>query len=432
MLWNIIEAVNVVLEFIIVYLFHTKLFKKKYETKSYYLAAYSIGAVVLYVGGLLTSNSSILITVTFILLFLISFFLYEGTNSKKIFCSSMFIVFIITSEMLFISMMTALKLGTPADIIEQGANRIIGMLGTKIIYFWMIYIVCNLINKKTDSIPVKHWIMIILMPCLSAVILCVLFQSMTSAGSIGNIIYVISVSGLLYINIAVFDFFETYQKKLRLSVLEQVIEIENTNYKLLEKSYSDMKALKHDIRNQIDVIKRLIEQDDKKSAETVLKNVCEKLNSAGAVCYTGEPIIDSILNIKLKTASEMGIKVVKCIKVTEFCLDRIELCRALGNALDDAVEGCQRSESDEQHIFISIQQIEDKIAIEISNSSNEVDLNNLQTSKRNKSAHGIGMDSIRSSVEILNGFMDYDYKNGVFFLKMVLDNKTTACAVSAT
>lgn len=432
MLWNIIEAVNVVLEFVIVYLFHTKLFKQKYETKSCYLAAYSIGAVVLYVGGLLTSNSSILITVTFILLFLISFFLYEGTNSKKIFCSSMFIVFIITSEMLFISMMTALKLGTPADIIEQGANRIIGMLGTKIIYFWMIYIVCNLINKKTDSIPVKHWIMIILMPCLSAVILCVLFQSMTSSGSIGNIIYVISVSGLLYINIAVFDFFETYQKKLRLSVLEQVIEIENKNYELLEKSYSDMRTLKHDIENQIEVVKSLIEQDNKNSAEMVLKNVCKKLNSAGVVCYTGESIIDSILNIKVKTASEMGINVVRCINVREFCLDKIELCRVLGNALDNAVEGCQRSGNNDPHIFIEIQQIEDKIAIEISNSSDKVDLNNLQTSKHNKSVHGIGMDSIRASVRILGGFMNYDYKNGVFFLKMVLNNKVTVQAVSAT
>ena len=39
-----------------------------------------------------------------------------------------------------------------------------------------------------------------------------------------------AVLGLLYINYAVFDFFETYLKQLRISVLEQVIEKENTNW----------------------------------------------------------------------------------------------------------------------------------------------------------------------------------------------------------
>lgn len=70
-----------------------------------------------------------------------------------------------------------------------------------------------------------------------------------------------------------------------------------------------------------------------------------------------------------------------------------------------------------------MQQINDKIVVEITNTATDVDLNNLQTSKINKSAHGIGLSSIQSSVEKLNGYMKYDFKNNIFFLEMVVPNK---------
>lgn len=236
------------------------------------------------------------------------------------------------------------------------------------------------------------------------------------------IIYIVAVLGLLYINYAVFDFFETYLKQLRISVLEQVIERENINYRQIEAIYSDMRKMKHDVANQLEVANALILQNNKKSAETVLKNIADQLERVNTVCYTGEPVIDSVINIKLKCAYELGIKVTKRIKTGMFHLDTIELCRAIGNALDNAMEGCQRSNLPEQHIHFSMQQIDDKIVIEISNSAGNVDLNSMQTDKRNKSAHGIGLDSIRTSMKKLDGYVWYDCKDNIFSLKMAMPN----------
>ncbi len=47
--------------------------------------------------------------------------------------------------------------------------------------------------------------------------------------------------------------------------------------------------------------------------------------------------------------------------------------------------------------------LNNKLIIEIENSSLPVDVNNLITSKENKAAHGIGMQSIRQTVENMNG-----------------------------
>lgn len=422
--WSIAEAANVAFEMLIVLLYFNKLFTPSYEYKLTYICGYSTAALTLYLAGVFSSNSTVLISVTFLLLLLLSILLYDGTIIRKAFLSLLFIVIVFISEILFIGLLNFFDIGLPSEIGKQGINRIIGMVGTKIIYFWIVIFVCRLINRKIKEIPIKQWITIVLMPAISTIILYIIYYDLMSSRENNKIIlYCIAVLGLLYINYAVFDFFETYLKQLRVSVLEQVIERETTNYKQLENAYNDMRTLKHDVANQLDVITDLITRNDKESAEAVIRSISMQLENVNAVCYTGEPIIDSVINIKLKYAHELGINIAKRIKVAAFNLDKIELCRAIGNVLDNSIEGCQRSGLSERHIYISIQQLDDKIVVEITNNATDVDLNNLQTSKKNKSAHGIGLSSIQSSVEKLNGYMKYDFKNSIFSQKMVVPNK---------
>ena len=422
--WNIAEAANVAVEMLIVLLYFNKLFPQSYEYKRIYIGGYSAAALILYLTGILTTNSTVLISVTFSLLLLISIILYDGEIIRKAFLSLLFIVIVFISEILFIGLLNIFEIGSPSEIGNQGINRIIGMVGTKIIYFWIVIFVCRLINRKIQEIPIKQWITIILMPAISTVILYINYYDLMSSHENNKILlYCIAVLGLLYINFSVFDFFETYLKQLRLSVLEQVIERETTNYKQIENAYNDMRTLKHDISNQLAVITDLISRNDKKSAEAVIRSISLQLENVNALCYTGEPIIDSVINIKLKYAYELGINITKRIKIAAFDLDKIELCRAIGNVLDNAIEGCQRSGLSEQHIYMSIQQVDDKIVVEVTNTAANVDLNNLQTSKKNKSAHGIGLSSIQSSVDKLNGYMKCDFKNNIFSLKMVVPNK---------
>jgi sensor histidine kinase YesM len=320
--------------------------------------------------------------------------------------------------------MTVLKLTTPEELSIRGPARISGMVGVKILYFWIIALVCRLINKKIREIPSKHWIIIISMPVVSILVLYTLAISYINLnGQMTTTLFLLAIAGLSFINIAFFDFFENYNKQLRISILEQVVEHENTNYKQLENAYSEMRKLKHDVSNQVTIINDLITRNEKDSASEVIQNLSERLDEINYICYTGEPIIDSIINIKLKSAHDIGIKVSKNIAVNKFSLDCFELCRALGNALDNSIEACQRYEKDEKYIHMSMQQIEDKIAIEISNSSDVVDPKNLQTKKKNKSAHNIGMSSIKTSVKKLGGYISYDFKDNIFYLKIVVLNK---------
>ena len=92
-----------------------------------------------------------------------------------------------------------------------------------------------------------------------------------------------------------------------------------------------------------------------------------------------------------------------------------------GNALDNAIEACERIDIDEKFVCVSMHRLNNKLIIEIENSSLPVDVNNLITSKENKAAHGIGMQSIRQTVENMNGYVSCSYDNGCFSIKIILN-----------
>ena len=108
------------------------------------------------------------------------------------------------------------------------------------------------------------------------------------------------------------------------------------------------------------------------------------------------------------------------INVGEIRFDTVGMCRILGNALDNAIEACERVDTEEKCICIALNQLENKLIIEINNTSPAVDIHNLATSKANKIIHGIGLKSIKQAVKSMNGHMSYSYENGFFTLKIML------------
>lgn len=169
--WDVIEAVNVVVELLIVALYFNRLLVPACECRRYYAAGYSAAVLILYFTGVVTSEPRVLITVTFLILLLISMLLYRGMLVQKAFLCALFIVIVFISEIIFIGILNMLEIGMPGEMGKQGMGRLIGMIGTKIIYFWIITIVCRVLNRKIKEVPRKQWIMIFIMPAVSTVML---------------------------------------------------------------------------------------------------------------------------------------------------------------------------------------------------------------------------------------------------------------------
>lgn len=417
--YDIIETVNAIIEILIIALFYHRIFDRKYDTSAAYLVGYSAAFISLLISTLNVSSPYIRICVTFVILLLLSFLIYSGSKILKLFASIYFLLIFYISETLFVGILVIMGYGNPSELLESNMGRVLGMIGTKIFDFWIIVYSCRIYKNKVKSLPFRYWVLIILMPFLSAIILNQIFP----ANHIGNNVmigYIISVCGVMYLNFSVFNYFESYDKQLRLATLEQIMERESENYRAIASSYAEIRNIKHDLKNQVTILNDLLKDSKYDEAKQHIHQLYNDVEKVTSVCYTGNSAVDSIINLKGDYARSRNISFMSKVKVNSIDFDAISICRILGNAIDNAIEACERMEIDEKYVCIAMHQLDNKLIIEIENTSLPVDVNNLITSKKNKETHGIGMQSIRQTVESMNGYVSCNYENGYFSIKIVL------------
>lgn len=419
---NIIEIVNVAIEMMLVFLYFSLLSKAKVNKAVLYLS-YLLSTVILSATVLLTDNILVYLITTIILISSMSFICYDDSIRHKIFWNILFLLIISISEPIVIGLLCIANMGTPDEFLESGLGRYLGMVGTNIIYLWLIGLMHRIINKKIRELPIKYWILIIVIPIISIFLLQTMLDSFTVKDSLNYISLSISLIGIIFINISMFNFFESYEDKIKLKYLETLKQQEQENYKLLALSHKQVKELKHDIENQFSVLNGLMKSGDNAAAMQYLDKLNSYVRTANRICYTGNNVIDSIVNIKGSLAQTYGIEFIcKVNIITSIKADELELCRIIGNGLDNAIEGCQRVDVQNKHICFSISEDREKLMIVISNTSDEVDTTALSSTKKEKGLHGIGISSIKSSVERLDGLVKFDYADGIFKLNIMVQN----------
>ena len=124
-------------------------------------------------------------------------------------------------------------------------------------------------------------------------------------------------------------------------------------------------------------------------------------------------------------ASEKGIDMSIHAEYPKNCrIDPVDLCTILTNLLDNAIEACERCSPEiERKIKLTIRRIHQFIIIKIENSSSTTPTirnEKMMTTKINKSMHGWGIQNVKSAVEKYHGVMEYDYKNKIFTMNVML------------
>ena len=315
------------------------------------------------------------------------------------------------------------NMGTPDEFLESGLGRYLGMVGTNIIYLWLIGLMHRIINKKIRELPIKYWILIIVIPIISIFLLQTMLDGFVGSNTYSYVSLGVSLAGIIFINLAMFNFFESFEDKIKLKYLETIKQQEQENYKLLTLSYKQVREFKHDIENQFLVLNDMLENNDTDSAKEYLVKLSSFVRLANRLCYTGNNAVDSIVNIKGSLAQTYGIEFIcKVNIITNIKADELELCRIIGNALDNAIEGCQRAGVSHKHIWISLMEEREKLFIVITNTSDKVDTSVLTSTKKEQGLHGIGINSIKSSVDRLGGLVSFDYDDGIFKLNIMVRN----------
>lgn len=426
-LQNGIEIINVAIEMFLIFLYFSLLCKRKIK-KRFLILLFFLFTSILSAIVLLSDSIVLNLITTTVLISIIAFLCFDDTIRHKIFWIAIYLLIISISEPIVIGVLCIANMGTPNEFLESGLGRYLGMLGTNIIYLWLIGLMHRLINKRVRDLPVKYWALIILIPIISIFWLQTILDSFTVNDSISYFSLSISLAGIIFINIAMFNFFESYEDKIKLKYLETLKQQEQENYKLLTLSYKQVREFKHDIENQFSVLKDMLENDDIGAAKKYLVKLSSFVRLANRPCCTGNNAIDSIVNIKGSLAQTYGIKFIcKANIITSIKADELELCRIIGNCLDNAIEGCLRCDAFHKYIWFSISEEQEKLFLVITNTSDKVDVNVLSSTKKEEGLHGIGISSIKSSVNRLDGLIKFECDNEIFKVNIMIQNHPLIC-----
>ncbi len=417
----VIEIANAVIElFIAVFFFGNMLTHR--EMKSFYKGISVFGVLIVHIArSFVPIDTYINIAITSLLWGLLIVVLYNDLILKKIATFVLYFVSVFITDIICrftMSCMMDAVYGSHAT--TPGLERYIGMCLTSVILFSVLSIFVTVSKQKSMDVTLKYRAMMALFPLFSLFIVISLDAFIMISG-ISDIRYIFAlllvVVGLLYFNIMTFEFMDTYSSKIRLVAAEELIKNQIESYQLLEINENELRRLRHNICKHIEVMKEMIKQNA--FSETMeLSESLENLSILPtSIIYTGDIALDSILNVESKSAAKYGIKyLVKAHNLTKSInIPAIDKSTILCNAINNAIEACQKLGDREKFIVIDISSNENKVRIHIENSSlpQKIISNHILTSKKDLINHGFGIDSIKRTIGKYDGVFNISYSNGV-------------------
>ncbi|MBQ2981217.1 MAG: GHKL domain-containing protein [Lachnospiraceae bacterium] len=192
-------------------------------------------------------------------------------------------------------------------------------------------------------------------------------------------------------------------------------------YSEVDRRHEYVHNLKHDMKNKLIELHYLVEKGDIQRATEQLTVYCDELEKIDENNYCNNPIVDSVLRIKLGVAKSDKIKIDADIRIPKVMqLEHGDIGVLYGNLLDNAIEACRKVESDKRFIRIENKFTEGKLLLIVENSKTGERNESLKTTKRDNYSHGRGIHSVRKVVEKYNGTVTFTDKGDIFEVSVIL------------
>ncbi len=277
----------------------------------------------------------------------------------------------------------------------------------------------------------KYYLYIILITTINLLVILIINKSFTDAGvlydmALKNNIDFYYVSDLFIFSAIIKDTFpyllfivnillisifinsiKSEKEKVKAEFVNEKLDMQYKYYLTVKESQEKMKKVYHDMNNHMENIKSL--KNSSEDVDKYINNIEDEVKNNKKIYNTGNVLLDIIFHEKSKICMEnnidfkIGIDFSKC----EF-VEMIDISSIFSNLIDNAIEACNKIDDNniEEYITLKSTFIKGYYVIICENSKNNkiiVKNNKIFTSKKDKFFHGIGIESIKSSIKKYNG-----------------------------
>lgn len=299
---------------------------------------------------------------------------------------------------------------------------LLGDVLTKIIMSIVMYIVTVIQRQKRgDFIAARFYLYLLFIPAGSGYI--AIHQFRVGEASL------LIVSILLLFNVIIFELYikineelmREKEKALYTQQLGMVAGNTAEQQKMMEEFYEE----RHNLVNELVVLRKEIEQKDKENALRSLNEIIHHCHYEESISQSGNSTIDAVINFKYAVAKEDGIAFrLKLFVPEKLPIVQCDLGVILGNAIDNAMEAVRQCTDEPKVIEISMGVKKESWIMVIKNPYTRklcrAPGGRLLSTKQEKLHHGYGLKSIMKIAEKYEGEVLIHTQDGRFTLTVVL------------
>ncbi len=394
-----------------------------------------IGVTLLGFGIIFIGSNFVFSQSTIIVLFMLGAFfmlnwLYKSKWYMKILHSVVLYIIVALPEFFVGMLLTFLEI----DLTYAQENIYIYTIcnfTSKLISFFIVRTV-KLFAKKSYAIEPKSIVFLIPLPIATILLLALLLKNcFIIDDTYHQILALVSSVVLVFANLSIFFFIDRMndytENKTDLMLYEREYKSQKLYLDSLQEHLSETRAFRHDTKNNILALIGLMNAGEHEKALTEMKRSLNILDESGSdIVNTNHPIIDALLQNKLRENKPKGIFVRPIIKLTdELLVNEVDMGILLGNIVDNAIEATDRLEKEKRiPIEVRILSLDGIVSINVQNAvDHEVDTESLHTIKKDKLMHGHGVKQIKKTVARYDGTAEFSCKNNVFTVKTTMVNR---------
>ena len=293
----------------------------------------------------------------------------------------------------------------------------------------LIYIVCKIYKAKKlklSGLPKEILSVTVLIPILAVVnssfVIAISFEHVTTKSLILCITIIISSVLTYYFMIYLVErYSHLLSKRYEDKMYREEMQYKEEYYSELEKRNEYIKTLKHNLKNRVSGWHYLLEQEDMEGLNKQLAALCKELEEIDNRIYCENPIVNSVLRLKLGIAKSEQIQKDISIQIPKkMQLDYGDIGVLYGNLLDNAIEACRKLPPEKRFIKLENKYIDGKLLLIIRNSKQPEKNETLETTKDNREMHGRGITSVQKVVEAYDGTADFRDFGDVFEVTVML------------
>ena len=424
LLSTVTEIIATICENVIILWFLTSFFGAKYTGIKKYSAFVATVVITTAFTSFLSNilpDKFLLCTAGFIILLILYCHLFlHGT----LLCHILFPVIAETTLMLVAISINALSVNflplSPSEaIVDRSVLRVVILIISKAILFGLFGLILLFTRKNKTELHSNEWI------AFSAVFAATLLSGIcvyeNELGGENKIIFfTLTVAGLIIINITSFYMLvrisREHKENIRKSMLLVQINEQTNNLDEMRRMYDELRKIRHNIKGQLGTVSELIRSGKNEQALSFLENAGISQAEMNVLVYTDNDILNAILGFLSGkcSASDIALRTNVLSSDIIYFLP-VDICIILTNLITNAIEASVCSQGKEILLELYVQR--NYYCIRVANQIEKSVLESnpmLITTKKDKTAHGFGVASIKMLAEKYNGMTSFYERNGQF------------------